>query len=101
MQVTKTPKLRAKIIEDIDPDIAISVTGRDVTNLDSISELSHRLMLTNVLRMLGRIKTFKEERGKVSILIPRSDPGRVSLSSLTFLGRHRYQSRLCYPSALA
>jgi fatty acid synthase subunit alpha len=43
--------------------IAISEGGRDISNLDSLSELSHRVMLTNVLRMIGKIKTLKQEKG--------------------------------------
>ena len=48
-----------------DGDIAISEGGRDVSNLDSLSELSHRVMLTNVLRMIGKIKAVKQSKGKV------------------------------------
>jgi fatty acid synthase subunit beta len=37
------------------PFAAISENGRELTDIDSKSELAHRLMLTNVLRLLGLI----------------------------------------------
>ncbi|OJI84572.1 hypothetical protein ASPTUDRAFT_76110 [Aspergillus tubingensis CBS 134.48] len=49
---------------DIDcfiPFAAISEAGRRLDSIDSKSELAHRLMLTNVLRLLGTIKTSKEK----------------------------------------
>jgi 3-oxoacyl-ACP reductase-like protein len=51
-------------LDIIVPFAALSETGRDVSNLDSLSELSHRVMLTNLLRMIGRVKSIKEEKGK-------------------------------------
>ncbi|KAI6252106.1 hypothetical protein MCOR21_011639 [Pyricularia oryzae] len=44
------------------PFAAISETGRGVDKIDSMSELAHRAMLTNVLRLLGAIKAAKEVR---------------------------------------
>ena len=41
---------------------AISENGRELTDLDSKSELAHRIMLTNVLRLLGCIAKAKKER---------------------------------------
>ena len=51
---------------DIDffiPFAAISETGRPIDNIDSKSELAHRIMTTNVIRMLGEIKKEKASRG--------------------------------------
>ncbi|KAL1956694.1 hypothetical protein VTO42DRAFT_6944 [Malbranchea cinnamomea] len=45
------------------PFAAIPENGRQIDNIDSKSELAHRLMLTNIYRLLGRVKTQKEERG--------------------------------------
>lgn len=45
------------------PFAAISENGRDIGNIDSRSELSHRLMLTNLVRLLGALKNAKSQRG--------------------------------------
>ena len=45
------------------PFAAISENGREIDGLDSKSELAHRIMLTNVMRLLGAVKTQKQERG--------------------------------------
>ena len=45
------------------PFAAISENGNEIDNIDSKSELAHRLMLTNVLRLLGSIKRQKLSRG--------------------------------------
>jgi fatty acid synthase subunit alpha, fungi type len=45
------------------PFAAISENGREIDGLDSKSELAHRIMLTNLLRLLGAVKTQKAERG--------------------------------------
>ncbi|EXJ85584.1 fatty acid synthase subunit alpha, fungi type [Capronia coronata CBS 617.96] len=42
------------------PFAAISEVGREMDKLDSKSELAHRLMLTNTLRLLGLVKQQKE-----------------------------------------
>ncbi|KAJ2314051.1 fatty acid synthase alpha subunit Lsd1, partial [Coemansia sp. RSA 2704] len=42
------------------PFAAVSDIGSVVTNIGSRSELAQRVILTNVLRLLGRIKTMKE-----------------------------------------
>jgi fatty acid synthase subunit alpha len=44
------------------PFAAISENGREIDGLDSKSELAHRIMLTNLLRLLGAIKTEKMAR---------------------------------------
>lgn len=41
------------------PFAAISETGRDISQIDSTSELAHRIMLTNTTRLLGAIKEQK------------------------------------------
>jgi len=45
------------------PFAAIPENGREIDNIDSKSELAHRIMLTNLLRLLGCIKTQKQQRG--------------------------------------
>lgn len=45
------------------PFAAIPENGREIDSIDSKSELAHRIMLTNLLRLLGCIKTQKFERG--------------------------------------
>ncbi|KAL1996066.1 hypothetical protein VTN49DRAFT_389 [Thermomyces lanuginosus] len=45
------------------PFAAIPENGREIDSIDSKSELAHRIMLTNLLRLLGAIKTQKKERG--------------------------------------
>ncbi|KAL0935885.1 fatty acid synthase subunit alpha reductase [Colletotrichum truncatum] len=56
------------LIDEWDPDFiipfaAISENGRDLEGLDSKSEIAHRLMLTNLLRLLGAIARNKRSRG--------------------------------------
>ena len=45
------------------PFAAIPENGREIDSIDSKSELAHRIMLTNLLRLLGCIKTQKAARG--------------------------------------
>jgi fatty acid synthase subunit alpha len=45
------------------PFAAISENGREIDNLDSKSELAHRIMLTNLLRLLGAVKSHKAAHG--------------------------------------
>ncbi|KAJ1962358.1 fatty acid synthase alpha subunit Lsd1 [Dipsacomyces acuminosporus] len=45
------------------PFAAIPELGSDVSELDSQSELAHRAMLTNVLRMIGALSTCKRRKG--------------------------------------
>jgi len=45
------------------PFAAIPENGREIDSIDSKSELAHRIMLTNVLRLLGCVKREKEARG--------------------------------------
>ncbi|KAH6671833.1 fatty acid synthase-like protein [Halenospora varia] len=45
------------------PFAAIPENGREIDSIDSKSELAHRIMLTNLLRLLGCIKSQKAERG--------------------------------------
>jgi fatty acid synthase subunit alpha len=44
------------------PFAAIPENGREIDNIDSKSELAHRIMLTNLLRMLGCVKAQKAAR---------------------------------------
>lgn len=50
-------------LDFIIPFAAIPENGREIDNIDSKSELAHRIMLTNLLRLLGAVKTQKAERG--------------------------------------
>ncbi|BEI89755.1 uncharacterized protein CcaverHIS019_0211170 [Cutaneotrichosporon cavernicola] len=46
-------------LDYIVPFAALPENGREIDNIDDKSELAHRLMLTNVLRLLGAVKTKK------------------------------------------
>lgn len=50
-------------LDHVVPFAAIPENGREIDSIDSKSELAHRIMLTNLLRLLGAIKTQKMERG--------------------------------------
>jgi len=50
-------------LDYIVPFAAIPENGREIDSIDSKSELAHRIMLTNLLRMLGAVKTQKANRG--------------------------------------
>ena len=50
-------------LDYIVPFAAIPENGREIDSIDSKSELAHRIMLTNLLRMLGAVKAQKAERG--------------------------------------
>ncbi|RMZ03093.1 hypothetical protein D0860_06945 [Hortaea werneckii] len=50
-------------LDYIVPFAAIPENGREIDNIDSKSELAHRIMLTNLLRMLGSVKAHKAENG--------------------------------------
>jgi fatty acid synthase subunit alpha len=50
-------------LDFIVPFAAIPENGREIDSIDSKSELAHRIMLTNLLRLLGCVKTQKAERG--------------------------------------
>ncbi|KAG3036385.1 Fatty acid synthase subunit alpha, partial [Phytophthora cactorum] len=44
------------------PFAALSEVGRTITDIDSRSELAHRIMLTNTVRLLGEVVTAKKAR---------------------------------------
>ncbi|KAG2522184.1 hypothetical protein JM16_005912 [Phytophthora kernoviae] len=44
------------------PFAALSEVGRTITDIDSRSELAHRIMLTNTMRLLGEVVTAKKSR---------------------------------------
>ncbi|KAL6885675.1 fatty acid synthase subunit alpha reductase [Trichoderma evansii] len=48
------------------PFAALAENGRDLENLDCRSEIAHRLMLTNVLRLLGAVASSKRSRGLIN-----------------------------------
>ena len=50
-------------LDHIIPFAAISENGRQLNEIDSKSELAHRLMLTNLFRLLGAVKRQKDSRG--------------------------------------
>ena len=63
-------------LDFIVPFAAISESGRELDGLDSKSELAHRMMLTNLLRLLGYVKQQKEKRGfdtwPTNVILPLS-----------------------------
>ncbi|KAK4192396.1 fatty acid synthase subunit alpha [Podospora australis] len=50
-------------LDFIVPFAAISEQGRQIDGIDSKSELAHRIMLTNLIRLLGNVKAQKATRG--------------------------------------
>ncbi|KAJ2999622.1 3-oxoacyl-[acyl-carrier-protein] synthase [Globomyces sp. JEL0801] len=58
------------------PFAAISENGREIDSIDDVSELAHRLMLSNTIRIIGAIKNKKVELGvntrPTQILLPLS-----------------------------
>lgn len=50
-------------LDHIVPFAAIPESGREMDEIDSKSELAHRMMLINVFRLLGRVKKQKITRG--------------------------------------
>ncbi|KAK5458517.1 beta subunit of fatty acid synthetase [Exophiala xenobiotica] len=50
-------------LDFIVPFAAIPENGREIDNIDSKSELAHRIMLTNLVRLLGCVKAKKFENG--------------------------------------
>ncbi|TLD11451.1 hypothetical protein PspLS_11925 [Pyricularia sp. CBS 133598] len=63
-------------LDHIVPFAAIGEAGRGVDRIDSVSELAHRAMLTNLVRLLGAVKVAKETRGiwthPTHVLLPMS-----------------------------
>jgi 3-oxoacyl-ACP reductase-like protein len=51
--------VKALDLDIVVPFAAISENGRDIGNIDDRSELAHRLMLTNLTRLLGHVKAAK------------------------------------------
>ncbi|KAI9848833.1 MAG: 3-oxoacyl-[acyl-carrier-protein] synthase [Sclerophora amabilis] len=63
-------------LDHIVPFAALSENGRTIDSIDSQSELAHRLMLTNTLRLLGAVKRQKAAKGittrPTQIILPMS-----------------------------
>ncbi|CEG69980.1 Putative Fatty acid synthase alpha subunit [Rhizopus microsporus] len=63
-------------LDFIIPFAAIPENGREIDSIDSKSELAHRIMLTNLLRMLGNVKTHKQKIGSdtrpAQVILPLS-----------------------------
>lgn len=63
-------------LDHVVPFAAVGEGGRNVDRIDGKSELAHRVMLTNVVRLLGCIKTAKETKGIAThpthVLLPLS-----------------------------
>lgn len=63
-------------LDYIVPFAAVSENGRGLEELDSKSELAHRLMLTNILRLLGAVAASKRKRGvstrPATVILPLS-----------------------------
>lgn len=53
-------------LDYIIPFAALPENGREIDNIDDVSELAHRLMLTNLLRLLGAVKSKKASRNIVT-----------------------------------
>ena len=66
----------AQDIDFIVPFAAISEQGMEIDSIGSKSELAHRIMLTNVLRLIGAAKKRKEQIGQLSrptqVVLPMS-----------------------------
>ncbi|KAK1590719.1 uncharacterized protein LY79DRAFT_686575 [Colletotrichum navitas] len=71
-------------LDFIIPFAAISENGRELEELDSKSEFAHRLMLTNLLRLIGTIARNKRSKGvahrPATVLLPLS-PNNGSLGN--------------------
>ncbi|OMJ21424.1 Fatty acid synthase subunit alpha [Smittium culicis] len=50
-------------IDAIIPFAAIPEQGMEISDIGSRSELAHRAMLTNILRLMGEVKSHKQKRG--------------------------------------
>ncbi|OLY84576.1 Fatty acid synthase subunit beta, partial [Smittium mucronatum] len=54
----------------------ISANGREISDFDSLAELSHRIMMTNLIRLIGKIAHSKQVRNIVSrpaqVILPLS-----------------------------
>ncbi|GLD97526.1 hypothetical protein PINS_up006216 [Pythium insidiosum] len=50
-------------VDYIVPFAALSEVGRTIADIDGRSELAHRIMLTNTMRLLGEVVTAKKARG--------------------------------------
>ena len=63
-------------IDFIIPFAALPESGRQIDGLDGKSELAHRAMLVNILRLLGHVKQHKHERGfntrPTNVVVPLS-----------------------------
>ncbi|KAK5050839.1 hypothetical protein LTR84_003398 [Exophiala bonariae] len=63
-------------LDHVIPLAAISEAGREIDLIDSTAELAHRLMLINLLRLLGEIKIWKSATRKFNrptqVLVPLS-----------------------------
>lgn len=63
-------------LDFIIPFAAIPENGIEIDGIDSKSELAHRLMLTNVLRLVGAVKTHKANNGIITrpaqVILPLS-----------------------------
>ena len=63
-------------IDFIIPFAALPESGRQIDGLDGKSELAHRAMLVNILRLLGYVKQYKHDRGfntrPTNVIVPLS-----------------------------
>ncbi|KAI8145418.1 fatty acid synthase [Fennellomyces sp. T-0311] len=63
-------------LDFIIPFAAIPENGREIDSIDSKSELAHRMMLTNLLRILGNVKSHKQAIGSdtrpAQVILPLS-----------------------------
>lgn len=63
-------------VDFVVPFAAAAQQGKDISSIDAASEASHRMMMTNVVRLLGALRDAKASRGIVTrpamVLIPCS-----------------------------
>ena len=63
-------------LDHVLPFAAVSEGDNEIDNIDSRSELAHRMMMTNLIRLLGNIKRQKEARGYLTrpsqVILPLS-----------------------------
>ncbi|KAI9292989.1 fatty acid synthase [Neoconidiobolus thromboides FSU 785] len=63
-------------LDCIIPFAAVPENGREITDIDGRSEFAHRVMLTNLLRLLGSVKTKKQSLGyhtrPAQVIVPLS-----------------------------
>ena len=87
--------------DDLDfmiPFAAIPENGREIDGIDSKSELAHRIMLTNLLRLMGCIKVKKADAGfetRPTQSFSRSRRITAPWVTTDYMASQRLPSKLC------